>query len=186
MSADDAPKQQSDASDEVTEKASDGEAALHNKSDASVSVQAFPLAGISPRDLRKLVPPDVIQAAISEVQEPASAPVQIVEHSEYYAGPLPTAQMLADYDDVVPGCAEAIVENFTSEGDHQPRARKSWTTLRSGFFVHDIGNCAGLCFSRRAVCRRYDRHRRARRPVHYFPRCRHFTRFRWRLERSER
>ena len=124
MSADDAPKQQSDASDEVTEKASDGEAALHNKSDASVSVQAFPLAGISPRDLRKLVPPDVIQAAISEVQEPASAPVQIVEHSEYYAGPLPTAQMLADYDDVVPGCAEAIVENFTSEGAHR-RAREN-------------------------------------------------------------
>lgn len=124
MSADDAPKQQSDVSDEVTEKASDGEAALHNKSDASVSVQTFPLAGISPRDLRKLVPPDVIQAAISEVQEPASSPVQIVEHSEYYAGPLPTAQMLADYDDVVPGCAEAIVENFTSEGDHR-RAREN-------------------------------------------------------------
>lgn len=124
MSTDDAPKQQSDASDEMTEKASDGEAALHNKSDASVSAQAFPLAGISPRDLRKLVPPDVIQAAISEVQEPASAPVQIVEHSEYYVGPLPTAQMLADYDDVVPGCAEAIVENFTSEGKHR-RAREN-------------------------------------------------------------
>lgn len=124
MSADDAPKQQSDANDEAAEKASDGEAALRNGPDASISTQAFPLAGISARDLRKLVPPDVIQVAISEIQAPVSAPVHIVEHSEYYAGPLPTAQMLADYDNVVPGCAKDIVDNFTSEGNHR-RAREN-------------------------------------------------------------
>lgn len=124
MSTDDAPTQQNDASDEAPEKASDGESAPRNKSDGSAGSQLFPLAGISPRDLRQLVPPDVIRAAISEVQAPASESVQIVERSEYYAGPLPTAQMLADYDDVVPGCAEAIVNNFTSEGDHR-RAREN-------------------------------------------------------------
>lgn len=39
--------------------------------------------------------------------------------SEIFAGPLPPPAILAEYDNIVPGCAEKIIDQFIDQGNHR-------------------------------------------------------------------
>ena len=56
------------------------------------------IAGITPEELRALVPAETLQHALA-ASDLSAASVSL------YRGPLPEASMLAEYETIVPGCA---------------------------------------------------------------------------------
>lgn len=51
--------------------------------------------------------------------------------SEVFAGPLPPPAILAEYDRIVPGCAEKIIDQFIEQGNHR-------RSLESKVIDHEI------------------------------------------------
>lgn len=41
-----------------------------------------------------------------------------------FSGPLPPPELLAEYDKIAPGCAEKIIQQFISQGNHRMRLEK--------------------------------------------------------------
>ena len=95
------------------------------------------IAGITPEELRALVPAETLQHALA-ASDPSATSVSL------YRGPLPEASMLAEYETIVPGCASKIVDNFTNEGDHR-RAREKRGQYIALCALCAILLCAGGC-----------------------------------------
>ena len=47
-----------------------------------------------------------------------------LSYSKVYSGPIPSPELLAQYDEVVPGSAELIVGQFIKQGDHRIEIEK--------------------------------------------------------------
>jgi len=48
----------------------------------------------------------------------------IVRRESYFAGPLPPPELLEQYNNVLPGCAELIVQQFVDQGNHRRELEK--------------------------------------------------------------
>jgi uncharacterized membrane protein len=60
------------------------------------------------------------EGVVPPEQLPLKMPGAIsARRSEHYVGPIPSPQMLADYDRVIPGLAEQLVQSFLWEGEHR-------------------------------------------------------------------
>ena len=104
----------------VPERAADNAKAVGaNAEDAKEPIGAaanLRLAGITPEELRALVPEETLAKA---------APKGIsVETEVWFRGPLPPADILKDYEEIDPGSANRIITDFTHEGKHR-RARET-------------------------------------------------------------
>lgn len=73
-------------------------------------------ANITPEDLRVLVPAETLIKAVS------TEPLRAAEIRRFQ-GPLPPAEVLKEYEDIVPGSASRIISDFCLEGEHR-RARE--------------------------------------------------------------
>lgn len=61
---------------------------------------------------------------------------------EMYQGPLPSPTMLADYDKVVPGCAEKIIDQFVLQGKHRMKLEER--VINSNIMRSNLGLGAGF------------------------------------------
>jgi len=97
-----------------------------------------------------------------ELQEVAESFVELLETrpevltfigSKFFSGPLPPPDLLKQYDEVVPGFAATIVNQFVAQGDHRRQmekavilsdvARANWG-LAAGFLLAFIGIIGSL------------------------------------------
>ena len=118
MRTDDTGTPASDARDEMTERAGRKEASPNgDNGETPPSKVVLPLAGLSPEQLRDLVPREILEKAISDE-------VVVTSVSRRYSGPLPPAQALSDYEKLMPGCGKIIIDNFAANGAHRREREK--------------------------------------------------------------
>lgn len=60
------------------------------------------------------IPPQFEEKVLAVIERSAS----------FYSGPLPPPELLKDYDDIVPGCAEKIIGQFIAQGNHRRNLEK--------------------------------------------------------------
>ena len=76
--------------------------------------------------------------------EPA-LPVAVQIHEQRFIGPLPPADALARYEEIVPGCAERIMDNFIEQGPHRRTLQKrgqAWTPTIIAMILLTVLGCA--------------------------------------------
>lgn len=65
-------------------------------------------------------------------------PQQFFQHLEHYKGPLPHPKILADFEALVPGSAQRILDNFHTESDHRRAMEKDESEAARGFFSREL------------------------------------------------
>lgn len=72
---------------------------------------------------------------------------QIIHQEAYFSGPLPTPEMLARYDAVVPGAADRIIKMAENQSAHRIEIEKTVINTRSRDSLLGIvsGLLIGLC-----------------------------------------
>lgn len=69
-----------------------------------------------------------------ELQDVAESFVELLESrpevltfigSKFFSGPLPPPDLLKQYDEIVPGCAKTLIDQFVAQGDHRRMLEKS-------------------------------------------------------------
>jgi uncharacterized membrane protein len=85
---------------------------------------------------------DARQRSKAEARSPQSLAVKAVAVQETFSGPLPPPEVLAKYDEIVPGMAERLLTTFERQADHRMTLerkvidgdiRRSWAGLILGF-----------------------------------------------------
>lgn len=70
---------------------------------------------------------------------------RLIAISQEFSGPLPPPEMLAQYEDVVPGAAERIIVITEEQHRHRMSVETQWLTLiREGIRVEVIGQYGAL------------------------------------------
>ena len=73
------------------------------------------------------------------------AGARLIAFSQKFSGPLPPPEMLAQYEDVVPGAAERIIVITEEQHRHRMSVEIHWLTLiREGIRVETIGQYSAL------------------------------------------
>jgi uncharacterized membrane protein len=79
------------------------------------------------------IPEDVLEAFQRLIRR--TLPVMVRrEVAEYHSGPLPAPRTLKGYDEIVPGSAKKIIDNFDAQGKHRREMERfalRWDTVRS-------------------------------------------------------
>ena len=65
--------------------------------------------------------------------------------AHFYSGPLPTPEMLAEYERVLPGLGRRIVERWDQEAEHRQSLEK--TIVRSRIVIQKRGQLIGALIS---------------------------------------
>lgn len=66
--------------------------------------------------------PEELAAIIKE--QPEIKPV-LLNYAEAFSGPLPPPRMLREYDSIVPGFAQTLLDQFVAQGDHRRQLEKA-------------------------------------------------------------
>jgi uncharacterized membrane protein len=69
-------------------------------------------------------------------------PVLVSQQVQHFSGPLPPPELLARYDEIVPGAAERIISKFENQTDH--RIKIESLVIRTGSFKEIAGVCFGF------------------------------------------
>lgn len=60
-----------------------------------------------------------ISSQTNKEAQVGSASFSLHQEARYFSGPLPSPELLADYEALVPGCAELIITQFVKQGEHR-------------------------------------------------------------------
>lgn len=95
---------------------------------------------------------EALTEAVAEVLESRPELITLIG-SQYFSGPLPPPEILKQYDEIVPGFAQTIVDQFVAQGEHRRQlektailsdvSRANWG-LAAGFLLAFIGIVGSL------------------------------------------
>lgn len=84
---------------------------------------------------------------------PANLLAAYAQVSTSYSGPLPSPEMLKQYDEIAPGAAKLFIETFRDQAHHRMELekaylksdrRRSWGGLVAGFVIAMTALCGGM------------------------------------------